>query len=577
MLKKASLKKPNSRITVLYIVIILCIIGLLWRLIHLQIIVADELREKAKYQQQKTIKIASKRGLIVDRKNSELAIDLKSYSLFAQPDDFKDSCESISNKLSPILKEDPKNLLNILKGKNFRWIKRKFDESVAKQIRKLRIPGLGLIEESKRIYPQKTLAANLIGFTGIDNQGLSGLEHSFDYFLRGGFNEEEEIRTDALGQEILRANGIPTLFESHQANKVILTIDKNIQYVAEKELSKGVKDLGALRGCAIVMNVKTGELFALATYPTYDPNDTTKRNWLNIKNWAVTDSYEPGSTMKIFTLAAALEDRKVRMDESILCPGVIQIEGWLVHDHGMSAGDARTLTPTQIIKVSSNVGISQLGRRMTPARHKELLEKFGFGKITGSGLSGEVPGIFPQLPWRPSKQSTICFGQSISVTPIQIVTAATAIANNGIRVEPNIIQKIVSPKGAILYKFASKFKRTMSKDVGNKMLKMMTEVVETEGGTGGLAKVQGYTIGGKTGTADKVVNGRYSGDVMASFLGILPIEDPQFIVFVLLDSPQKERFASITAAPIFQKIAHYTLMYLNIAPTKPEELKKEKM
>jgi len=576
MLKKLCLKKTNSRITILSIIIIIFVGLLLWRLIHLQIVEADELTEKAKYQQQKTIKIASKRGLIVDRKGSELAIDIKSYSLFAQPDDFKESLVEIANKLSPVIDEKPDTLLNKLKGKNFRWIKRKFDESIAKQVRKLKIPGLGLIEESKRTYPQKTLAANLIGFTGIDNQGLSGIEDSFDYFLRGGFNPEEKVGTDALGQEILRANGIPVLFESNQANKIILTIDKNIQYIAERELSKGVKDLEALRGCAIVMNVKTGDLFALATYPTFDPNDISKQNWQNIKNWAITDFYEPGSTMKIFTLAAALEDKKTRMDESILCPGVIKIEGWLVHDHGMGAGDSRTLTPTQIIKVSSNVGISQLGRRMTPQRHRQLLEQFGFGKVTRSGLSGEVPGILPSLPWRPSRQSTICFGQSVTVTPLQIVTAATAIANNGIKVDPNIIQKIVSPKGKVLYNPSSHSIQSMSSDVAQKMLKMMTEVVQKEGGTGGMARVPGYTIGGKTGTADKVVDGHYRGDVMSSFLGIVPIENPQFIIFVLLDSPKKQHFASVTAAPIFQKIAQYTLRYLNIVPTKPEELKKEK-
>ena len=555
---------------VLFILIILAISGLLWRLIHLQIIAADDLMQQAQEQQQRTIKIANKRGLIVDRKGSELAIDIKAYSLYAQPTEFKVPLEEVKEKLTAIFNEDLKDKL---KGKYFRWIKRKFDEATAKKIRKLKLAGLGIIEESKRTYPQKSLASNLIGFTGIDNQGLSGIELSFDYFLRGGFSEEE-ISTDAMGQEILRQKGTSLLFQSHQANKIVLTIDKNIQYIAERELTKGVKDLGALRGCAMVVNTRTGELYALATSPSFDPNNISDASWQNMKNWAITDFYEPGSTMKLFSLAAALEDKKVNMNEEILCPGAIKIEGWTVHDHGMSPRDSRRLTPSDIIKVSSNVGISQLGRRMTPLRHRELLSKFGFGKLTHSGLPGEVRGILPPLPWRPSGQSTISFGQGVTVTPIQIVTAGTALANKGVRVDPRIIQKIVSPNGKVLYEFSPNTEKVMSEYAADELLRMMGTVVESEGGTGNLGKIKGYTIGGKTGTADKVVNGRYNGDVMASFLGIVPLENPQVIIFVLLDSPKKEHFASITAVPIFKNIAEYTLRYLNIMPSKPDELKK---
>jgi cell division protein FtsI (penicillin-binding protein 3) len=558
----------------LYLALILGFVGLAGRVFYLQVIRNDEFKKRAAVQQKKIISIAGKRGIITDIHGHKLAIDVPAYAVYVDPEYLKDNPADVAAKLAPLLKEPVDKLTKNISGKFWHYIKRKLDEPTIKQIKALKIPGIGVLSENKRIYPHNEMAASLIGYTDIDNIGQEGIEKSFNEFLQGGATKAG-ILTDAYGNELLRIDGdLPFLTEKAKANKVVLTIDENIQYLAERELKKGMESTQAERGVAIVMGIPNGDLLALATSPSVNLNSIPGKGWdPRIKNWAVTDFYEPGSTMKVFTLAASLEAGKTSMDEVIHVPTLIYVDNWPVHDHHQPPGRVRSLKPLQILEVSSNVGSSMLGRRMKPQQHRDLLLKFGFGTKTHSGLNGEVGGLLPELPWAASRQSTISFGQGVAVTPLQVVTAASAIANKGVRVEPRIIHEIVSPENEVIKQFPPMKTRTLSEKTAQEMLSMMSQVVESQGGTAHNAKIPGYQLGGKTGTADKVVNGRYNGDVMASFIGVLPADNPRYVIFVLFDAPKTAHYASMTAVPVYREICKNLITYFGLQPSRPEELK----
>lgn len=512
----------------------------------------------------------------------EYKFENKNIVLYTNPEEYdlkKYKISEMAEKISLAIKSDSKKIEPELRPKAFTWLKRQMDSSLLDKIKSLKLPGINYVFESKRIYPKKELASSLIGFTGIDNNGLSGIEHAFDSVLTGK-TEQEKIFLDARGSEVLNQEAIDQVTTSKaKTNKVRLTLDENIQYIAERELEKGLKEYKAKRALAIVMDLENGDLLALATYPNYDINnysevlEKNKNNWEIIKNWAVTDVYEPGSTMKIFSIAAALEKGKVRLNEYIHCPPMIRVDGWPVTDHGSYV--SKDLRPVDILKTSSNIGTSLVTRRINPTEHRDLLEKFGFGKKTDSQLSGEVDGVLPQLPWAQSRQSTISFGQGVSVTPLQIVTAMSAIVRKGIRIEPRIIKEIVGPDDEIIKEYKSKEIRTLSENTAEQIRKLLLEVVQDKEGTGKATRIAGYTIGGKTGTADKVENGRYSGNVISSFLGFFPGENPKVTAFVLYDSPKTAHYASLTAVPVFRRISEGVLKYLRIPPSRPEELLEE--
>lgn len=580
-----SQRKVNKRIHLLHFLYVILLLVLASRLFYLQIYKHEDLKQKAESQQRRPIALSKKRGLITDRNGEKnvLAIDTQSVSLYAYPKEYNEkkiTLHEIAEKISPIIGEDIDKVYKKLNQKSFVWLKRQMDTSKLEQIKALKISGINYVFESKRIYPKKELASSLIGFTGIDNNGLSGIEHSFDSVLTGK-TEQEKIFLDARGYEVLsQENKQQVTTSKAKTNKVRLTLDENIQHIAERELEKGLKEYKAKRALAIIMDLENGDLLALATYPNYDINNYSevlnknKNNWEIIKNWAVTDVYEPGSTMKIFSIAAALEAGKLGLHEYIHCPPFIRVDRWLVSDHG--AYKSRDFQPVDILKTSSNVGTSLVSRRMSPSEHRNLLVKFGFGKATDSHLSGEVGGVLPELPWAQSRQSTISFGQGVSVTPLQIVTAMSAIVRKGIRIEPRIIKDIIGPDDEVIKEYKSNEIRTLSEKTAEDTRKLLLEVVQDKEGTGKATKIPGYVIGGKTGTADKVENGRYSGNVISSFLGFYPGENPKVTAFVLFDSPQTAHYASLTAVPVFKRITEDVLKYLRIPPSKPEELLEDK-
>ena len=564
----------DQRTQHIYIVVLLGFLVVAGRCGYLQVFRHQDFKAMAAEQQQKMVSIAGKRGIITDREGNKLAMDLQAYAVYVEPKHLKlEENQSKVDELAKILKLKPEALRKELKKNYWHYLARKQSDEVADAIRKLKLSGIGLLRESKRVYPHNTMAASLIGYTDIDNKGREGIESSFNQYLEGG-TRKVGIITDAYGSELLRNDGnLPFLTEKSKSNKVMLTIDENIQYIAERELKEGMENTKADRGAVIIMDVKNGDLLALATNPSVDLNEITEKGWdVRIKNWGVTDVYEPGSTMKVFTIAAALEAGVTDVDEVIPTPTMIVLDGWPLHDHHQPPGHTRYLKPFQILQVSSNVGSSILARRVSPEKYRGLLKRFGFGVKTSSGLYGEVSGILPPLPWRQGRHSTIAYGQGIAVTPLQIVTAASAIANKGVRVEPRIIQRIVSPEGDIIKEFPTVKHRTLSEKNAEKVLDMMRTVVEEDRGTASVAKIPGYVLGGKTGTADKVLDGRYNGEVMSSFLGVLPADKPEYVIFVLFDSPKTAHYASMTAVPVFKEISQDIITYKGIQPSRPEDL-----
>ncbi|MNK61134.1 Penicillin-binding protein 2 [compost metagenome] len=547
------------------------------RLAVLQVWDAPKLAAQARDQRTRAIDLGTVRGEIVDREGQELAVSVNSFSVYAQPSEFQEPPGEIAVKLAPVLGLPVPELQRKLSGSHWRWISRQFDEaSIAENVRKLKISGIGVLREKKRVYPKDSLAANLIGFVGIDNQGLAGIEHDFEDVLRGD-SEKLYIQVDARGRELLRENaGSPLESVLTDGAKVVLTMDERIQHIAERELALSIEKLKAKRGAVLVMDPSNGDLLAFATHPTYDPNRYKDADWQTIKNWAAKDTYEPGSTMKMFTIAAALELNRIRPHERFACASTMTIGKHTISDHGAPPG-VRQLTPAEILEVSSNVGSILIAQRMTDEEHRDSLLRFGFARDTDSGIKGEGRGRVPKLPWKQITQASLSYGYSLSVTPLQILTAAAALANDGAYHAPRLIQRIVSPKGEIIQEFPpAPPRQAVSPETARKMLTMMQDVVDQ--GTGASARIPGYNVAGKTGTANKAKEsgGGYSSDVMSSFIGFVPAEKPRIVVLALLDSPQSAHYASQTASPLFKAVAADTLRVLGVVPNTEGEALSEK-
>lgn len=560
----------RSRSSWIYTALCLGATLLVGRLAVLQVWDSPKLAAQAREQRTREIDLATVRGEIVDREGQELAVSVNSWSVYAQPSEFEDSPAVIARKLSPVLGIPAQELEQKLSGRHWRWIARQRDESTLPQtVRALRISGVGVLREKKRVYPKETLAANLLGFVGIDNQGLAGIEHDFEDVLKGD-SEKVFIQVDARGRELLRENaGSPLESVLTDGAKVVLTLDERIQHIAERELALSVAKHQAKRGAVLVMDPSNGDLLAFATQPTYDPNRYKDADWQTIKNWAAKDTYEPGSTMKMFTVAAALELNRIRPGERFTCGPTMTIGKHTISDHGAPPG-IRHLSVEEIMEVSSNVGTIQIAQRMTPDEHRDALVRFGFGRDTDSGIKGEGRGKLPKLPWKQITQASLSYGYTVSVTPLQLLTAASSLANGGAYHAPRIIQRIVSPKGEVIREFPpAPPRQAVSPETARKMLSIMQSVVDE--GTGASAGIPGYNVAGKTGTANKAkeTGGGYSRDVMSSFIGFVPAEKPRIVVLALLDSPQNGHYGSQTASPLFKAVAADTLRVLGVVP-KPQ-------
>jgi cell division protein FtsI (penicillin-binding protein 3) len=531
---------------------------------YLQVFRGSWLSQKAADQYEVSYKSAGKRGTIFDRNLREMAVSIDVESIAAHPKQIENP-KKVAGLLSKTLKINRRDLAKKLYfKKKFVWIERKVTPKEAEAVKKLEIDGLDFVPEHKRFYPNRTLAAQLIGFTDIDDHGLEGLEFYYNDELSGSVFEYTVLR-DAHGRGFDAENPAGSAFSGRN---LVLTIDSTIQYIAEKALAEAVEKFSAKSGMAVVMDPKTGALLALAQVPLFNPNalnDFNRKVW---RNRIITDPFEPGSTMKIFSAAAAIESGNSSPSSIFYCEnGAYKMGDHVIHDtheHGW-------LSLQQIVKYSSNIGAVKFSAAAGPEYLFKTLRNFGFGEKTGIDCPGETAGsLAPYQRWTKVDAGTIAFGQGVSVSALQLITAISAVANKGILMRPYAVQAITDHYGRLIRSFGPKsVKRAISEKTAGTLTRIMQTVI-TDGGTGVNAALDGYSVCGKTGTAQKIdENGRYSNEkYVASFVGFAPVENPKISVLVVVDEPQKEHYGSSVAAPAFKTIAQKTLDYMNIAPKR---------
>ena len=561
-MKPIEKKHIKLRIIMVGSVFILFFTAICAKAVYLQVVRGSWLSEKAANQYEVSCRSYGKRGTIYDANLKELAISIDVTSIAAHPPKIKNA-RATATSLSKILKINRKSLTRKLaSNKKFVWIKRKVTPKEAEAVKNLNITGVDFIPEHKRFYPNKTLAAQVLGFTNIDDHGLEGLEFYYNEYLKGSASQYTILK-DALGRgfDAEKTTGL-----NLKGNNLVLTIDSVIQYITEKALEEGVKQFSATSGMTIVMVPKTGAILAMAHYPFFNPNAITNFSQKIWRNRIITDPFEPGSTMKIFAAASAIETGSCSPNSIFYCEnGAYKLGKHVIHDtheHGW-------LSLQQIIKYSSNIGAVKFSAITGPKSLYKTLRDFGFGAKTEIDCPGETVGILaPYKQWTKIDAGTISFGQGISVSALQLISATSAIANKGVLMKPYIVQAITDQNGQLIKSFGPmKVKRVLSEKTARTLALIMKTVI-TEGGTGFNAALEGYSVCGKTGTAQKIDDqGKYArGKYVSSFIGFLPEKMPKAVILVVIDEPKEQHYASIVAAPVFKKIARKTLNYINIRP-----------
>ncbi|MFQ5803110.1 MAG: peptidoglycan D,D-transpeptidase FtsI family protein [Candidatus Methylomirabilales bacterium] len=529
------------------------------RLYDIQIVRHHDLGTRANAQYQRRIPVASKRGAIYDRHGRALAISLDAASVFAHPELVQDPIATAS-QLAQVLKLPARKIRGKLRSdRPFVWIQRKVGLARAEAVANLALPGVGLVPEGKRYYPRRHLAAHVIGFAGLDNKGLEGVELEYDHLLRGGV-QSLSGRVDALGRVVFReAEDTPA------GSDLFLTIDEVIQHVAERELDAAIRRSGARSGTVIVVDPGTGEILALANLPSYNLNTYGSSRPAFRRNRALTDPYEPGSAFKLILAAAALEEGLVRPGDFFHGEdGFIKVAGVKIRDHEKYGW----MTFRDVVAFSSNVGAVKVGMKVGKDLFYTYITSFGFGLPTQVDLPGENSGLVRQ-PRRWSRLSigAVSIGHEISATPIQLITAVAAVANGGYLMRPHVVKAVRDPDGRMNEIQPFPVRRVISPGTARTLGSMLTEVVQR--GTGQAAAIPGTAVAGKTGTAQKFDQdtGRYSRTkVVASFIGYVPAGDPRLAILVLIDEPQRFTWGGSVAAPVFREIAQEVLGYLKISP-----------
>jgi len=528
------------------------------RLVYLQIFCYGDFERRAQHQQQRSFDLSAKRGVIYDRAGRELAMSIQVDSAFVVPSEAPDLANTIS-LITRITKDDPRVVLADCSAHKFCWVARKADAEVIDRIRALNLQGIHFQKEPKRFYPKRELAAQVLGYVGTDDQGLSGLERQFNAQLQGKPGKLM-ISVDARKRWFASVEKEP-----ESGNSVVLTIDQNIQYIAERELERGMEETHAIAGTAIVENPRTGEILALTNRPTFNPNMRKEITNEALKNRAVSDVYEPGSTFKTVTISAGLEEKVTRPDEMFDCQmGSIVINGMRIRDsrpHGM-------LSVAGILAESSDVGAIKVALRLGDERLYKYIRAFGFGQQTGIELPSETRGLTkPVSRWSRVSIGAISMGQEIGISAVQLAAMISTIANDGVRVPPRIVAGTIVPQNApqtVAFQ-PVEGTRVVSSLTAAQMRQMLQGVVLH--GTGRKAILEGYSSAGKTGTGQKVdpATGAYSKTkYVASFAGFSPINDPQIVVVVILDSPVGLHQGGQVSAPIFQRITQQALEYLHV-------------
>ncbi len=528
------------------------------RLFWLQVLDSNRMSAMAAEQRLRTLTLPAQRGSILASDGTELAISMETQTVYASPREVRDP-QAAAQALAPILAIDTGRLQSKLSGDSgFVYLARRQDPAVGDQVRALNLPGIGLLPEPKRFYPSGALAAQVLGFVGDENRGLAGLESAYDALLTGTPGKAVTER-DPAGRII--PVGQSSVQDAVQGNDLVLTIDKQVQYEAENALARAMKTWNANGGTIIVMSPQTGDILAMANNPAFDPNDLRSSNAGSRRNRAVVDVLEPGSVSKIVTAAAALETGMTTPDEVMRVDDQLRIGSKVFSDS--HPHPVQSLSFSQVIQSSSNVGTIMVAERLGKQSLHEYLERFGYGRKTGLNFPGESAGILPKPEkWWQTSLGTIAIGQGVAVTPLQMARAYATLANDGVEVAPKLVKATVDASGTRHPTKASRGRRVIQPQTAETLTEMLVGVTSLKGGTGSAAAIPGYRVAGKTGTAQKPRLGAagYSG-YMASFVGFAPAEDPKLVVAVVLDDPDPF-LAGETAAIIFKEVMQFSLRRL---------------
>jgi cell division protein FtsI (penicillin-binding protein 3) len=556
-----SRKWLKFRIVSILIIFLVLFVALISRAFQLQVLSGQKLKTLAQRQHTAKLQLLPERGIIYDRNGEKLAASVTTDSVCADPSKISDPAKT-SAKIAKILNLDKQIIFKkISEPKNFCWLARKISPDQAADIESADIEGIFLVKEPKRFYPNGQLAAHLIGFVGDDDSGLEGLEYKYDGVLKGK-PENLAWARDAKGKKLfLRVEKNETKKDEYL--NLVLTIDNRIQYLVESHLKEAVISKGAKGGVAVVMDPKTGEILALANETGFNPNNIKGVTPEKILNRAVTDAFDPGSTFKPFLIAAALEEKVIRETDRIFCEdGNFAVANRVFHEAGKKRHGY--LSVREILKYSSNIGSVKIAQKLHKEKYYKYIQDFGFGTKTGIELPGESSGILrPIQNWSNVDTATIAFGQGISVTAIQLISAMSAIANGGILMKPYIVRGLTDQDANPVIMYTPEVVRqVISKETAKRLSVMLTEVVGASDGTGKNAHIADVAVAGKTGTAQKFdfARNEYSSEkVRSSFMGFFPADNPQVAVLVILDEPQTDKWGGVAAAPVFKNIGEQIL------------------
>lgn len=536
-------------------------LALISRAFQLQILSGHFLKQIAERQHTKAMEIPPERGMIFDRNGEKLAATVMADSVCADPSKISDH-RNLAQQISVITGMNPTLLeKRIDSSKNFCWLARRINPDQATRIEALNIDGVFIVKEPKRFYPNGELAGHLLGFVGLDSEGLEGLEKRYDQNLKG-VPQKLIWSRDAKGKWLYPRVERAAIRED-QTSHLVLTIDNRIQYVVESQLREAIREKGAKGGFAVVMDPKTGEILALADEPAFNPNNYAQYEVGKGGNKAIGDCFDPGSTFKPFLAAGALEEGVVKESDRFNCEnGNYAIAGRVIHE----ANHKRygILTFPEILKYSSNIGCVKISERLGKEKFYQYIRQFGFGSRTGIDVPGESPGLLrPCSEWTRVDTSNHAFGQGISVTALQLVTALSAIANQGVLMKPFIVKGLVNKNGQIVQAYhPTVVRRVISPQSAHRLTNILVDVVGAIDGTGKNARIVGINVAGKTGTSQKFDSARrvFSSErVRTSFMGFFPAQNPQVAMLVTLDEPQHEKWGGLAAAPVFRKIGEQIL------------------
>jgi len=536
------------------LILILVLLGLVWRLLDLGVINRSFLLKQSAARIVRTIEIPASRGKIVDRNGSPLAISTPVSAIWVNPKVFEATPQQLKN-LATYLEISPSYIKERASKKGrreFMYLKRGISPELAIEIKNLHIQGIYVQEEYKRFYPEAEVSAQVIGFTNVDDQGQEGLELAYNRWLQGIPGQQRVVK-DRLGNVV---ENLELVRASQQGHDLQLSIDQRIQYIAYRDLKEAVDQYHAKAGSVVILDARTGEILAMVNQPSYNPNDRQGVPVDALRNRAVTDQFEPGSIIKPFTIALALASGKYTPESTFdTAPGWMSVGGFTIHDDGHVHG---VMNLTQILQKSSNIGAGKIMLSLTPQDYTQLLRRVGFGAPTHSGFPGEAAGSINERPkWYASEIVASAYGYGLSVTMLQLAQAYSVFAEKGIKRDPSFLKLDKAPEG----------QQVISAKVSEEVLSMLHAVTEN-GGTGTRARIPGYTVAGKTGTA--YIAGPKGYDIhhryIGSFVGITPVSDPRIVVAVMLIDPQGQHMGAIVSAPVFAKVAGDALRLMNVKP-----------